>query len=107
VSEIYPPKERDIQRGDRVLGGSMVFVAVRCTIQYIILPFALPLFGLSDAISVAFSTVLEAFALGMIAYNLIRLWNTSWRWRYLALSIVMAGLIGAFLYMDIRYWLGP
>lgn len=106
MSEINLPNEKDIQRGDRILGGSMVFVAVRCTIQYVILPFVLPLFGMSDAISVALSTVLEVAALGMITYNLIRLWNTSWRWRYLGLSVVMGGLIAAFLYFDIRYWVG-
>ncbi len=106
MSEINLPDNRDVQRGDRILGASMVFVAVRCTIQYIILPFVLPLFGLADAVSVVFSAVLEVFALGMIAYNLVRLWNTSWRWRYLALSVVMAGLIGTFLFMDIQYWLG-
>jgi len=106
LSEINLPNERDIQRGDRILGGSMVFIAVRCTIQYMILPFVLPLFGMSDAISVAFSTVLEVFALGMITFNLTRLWNTNWRWRYLALSVVMAGLIGVFLYFDVRYWVG-
>jgi hypothetical protein len=83
LSETNLPGDSDIRRGDRILGGSMVFVAVRCTLQYVILPFILPLFGLSDAISVALSTVLEVVALGMIVYNVIRLWNTNWRWRYL------------------------
>lgn len=106
LSKINLSSERDIQRGNRILGSSMVFVAVRCTIQYVILPFILPLFGMSDAISVALSTVLEVVALGMIIYNLIRLWNTSWRWRYLGLSVVMGGLIVVFLYFDIQYWVG-
>ena len=106
MSQIHLSDDKEIRRSDRILGGSMVFVAVRCTIQYVILPFVLPLFGLSNAVSVVLSTILEVFALGMIIYNLVRLWGTGWRWRYLALSVVMAGLIGTFLYFDIQHWLG-
>ena len=106
MSEINLSDEVETQRSDRILGGSMVFVAVRCIIQYVFLPFVLPLFGLSNAISVVLSAILEVFALGMIIYNLFRLWHTGWRWRYLTLSVVMAGIIGVFLYVDIRRWLG-
>jgi hypothetical protein len=84
------------------MGGSMVFVAVRCTLQYIILPFVLPLVGLSGTLSVAISAIIDVVALGMIAYNIKRLWYTNWRWRYLGLSVVMILIIGLFLFLDIR-----
>lgn len=105
MSDTNLPDEID-QRSDRILGGSMALVAVRCTVQYVILPFVLPLFGLGNNVSVVLSTIVEVFSLGMISYNLIRLWHTGWRWRYLAISVVMAGIIGVFLYVDIRHWLG-
>jgi len=100
-----PPDPR-LKRGDRILGGSFVFVAIRCTLQYIVLPFALPLFGFGSGVSVVISLVLEIFALGMLAYNVWQLWHTSWRWRYLALSVVMASLVGIFIYYDVRALMG-
>ena len=84
----------------------MVFVAARCTIQYIILPFVLPLFGITDTFSVAISLVLEFIAAGMIFFNIHRLWPTSWRWRYLMLSVGMLALIAILVYEDVRVVFG-
>jgi hypothetical protein len=39
------PTNPDVKRGDRIVGGSIVFVAIRCTLQYVVLPFILPFFG--------------------------------------------------------------
>jgi hypothetical protein len=75
---------------------------VRCTIQYILLPFVLPFFGLGGNVGTGISIVIDLLALGMILFNLRRLWNTSWRYRYLALSVVMIALLAVFLYGDIR-----
>jgi len=80
----------------------MAWVAVRCTLQYIVLPFALPLFGVSGSLSIVISLALSLFALGLMAYNVIQLWPTSWRWRYLGLSAVMMLIIGLFVALDIR-----
>jgi len=98
--------ETRLKRGDRILGGSLVFVAIRCTLQYVVLPFILPLIGLGGSLTIVISLVLEVFALGLMAFNVWQLWPTSWRWRYLALSAVMASLVGIFIYMDVRVLLG-
>ena len=93
---------QDIQRGNRVMGGSLVFVAIRCTLQYVVLPFMLPFIGLSSTLSVAISAVLELIALAVIIYNIQRLWHTSWRWRYVGLSVFTITIIAIFLYYDAR-----
>jgi hypothetical protein len=103
-SEILTPATVDIKRSDRLMGGSLVFVAIRCTLQYILLPFVLPFFGLAGSWSVGIATAIDFLALGMIAYNVARLWNTSWRWRYLALSVVMIAILLVFLYQDYKYF---
>ena len=95
-----------LKRSDRILGGSFVFVAIRCTLQYVVLPFVLPLVGLGGTFSVVISLALEVFALGLMAYNVWQLWPTSWRWRYLALSAVAATLVGIFIYTDVRALMG-
>lgn len=95
-----------LKRSDRVLGGSFVFVAIRCTLQYIVLPFVLPVLGLGGRFSVIISLALEVFALGLMTYNVWQLWPTRWRWRYLALSAVAATLVGIFIYTDVRALVG-
>lgn len=87
------------------MGGYIVFVAIRCTLQYVLLPFVLPFVGLNDSVSVAISAVIDVIALGMIAYNIRRLWNTSWRWRYIALSVVMISILAVFLIKDFNFLL--
>jgi hypothetical protein len=104
-SELAKPSPADVKRTDRLMGGSLLFVAIRCTLQYVLLPFVLPFMGLNNTISVGLSVVIDLIALGMIAYNIKRLWNTSWRWRYLALSVVMVAIIAVFLYNDFNYFL--
>lgn len=103
-SERVIPSPADMKRSDRLMGGSLVFVAIRCTLQYVVLPFVLPFFGLAGSWSVGIATAIDLLALGMIAYNVRRLWNTSWRWRYLALSVVMVAILLVFLYQDYKYF---
>jgi hypothetical protein len=104
-SEQVAPTPAQVRGSDRVMGGYILFVAVRCTLQYILLPFVLPLIGLNNAISIALSALIDVFALGMIVYNIRRLWNTSWRWRYVALSVIMVSILAVFLVKDFNFFL--
>jgi hypothetical protein len=89
----------------RALNNSLIFVSIRCTLQYVILPFVLPWFGLGGIFSIVISLVLEVVALGSIIFNIWQLWNTSWRWRYLGLSALMISIIILFLYLDVQHLL--
>jgi hypothetical protein len=104
-SELRNPTPVEVKTSDRLMGGSLVFVAIRCTLQYVVLPFVLPLIGVGGGVSAVIAAVIDVVALGMIAYNIRRLWNTSWRWRYLVLSIVMIAIIALFLYQDYKTFL--
>lgn len=97
-----PPTPEEIKRGDRMVKGSIVFVAIRCTIQYIVLPFVLPLFGLGGGLALWLGIAIDLIALTTIAYNVHRLWHTSWRWRYLGLAVVMTAIIAVLLVQDLR-----
>lgn len=96
-----PHDEKEIEHGQRVLSSSVMVVAIRCTLQYVALPFVLPLIGVSSRVSIWLSGALELFALGFMAYNVRRLWNTSWRWRYIGLSALTASVLLFFLYEDV------
>jgi hypothetical protein len=101
MTELNAPTQKEGGRAEKVLGGSMVWVAIRCTLQYVVLPFILPLFGVSGVLSAWLSLVIEVVAVGMIAYNIRRLWPTSWRWRYIGLSAGMLVVMGLFAYLDV------
>lgn len=105
-NEIQLEEEGDIVHGQRVLGSSLAIVAIRCTLQYVILPFVLPLLGFSGQLSLWLSAALEIFALGMMVYNVRRLWRTSWRWRYLGLSVLMGSMLLMFLILDLQALFG-
>ncbi|TAH50842.1 MAG: hypothetical protein EYC68_13490 [Chloroflexota bacterium] len=105
MSQLNSPSQQEIRRTDKYTGGYLLFVCVRCTIQYVLLPFVLPFFGLRADVAVSISILIDFIALGMITFNVYRLWNTNWRYRYLALSVVMVTILLIFLYNDLRHLL--
>jgi hypothetical protein len=96
------PTSTEIGRGDRALKRSILFSATRCTIQYVLLPFVLPFFGLANSIGAAISMALSVVALGTVWYNVKDLWHTSWRYRYLGMALVMSAIIAIFVVFDVR-----
>ncbi|MCS7060410.1 MAG: hypothetical protein RMN25_04520 [Anaerolineae bacterium] len=92
--------------GDRLFTGSLAFVALRCTVRYIVLPFLLPLAGLSGGLSAVIALVIDAVALTTIFLNVRRLWNTSWRWRYAGLAVVMTVIIAILAWGDLQTLIG-
>jgi hypothetical protein len=60
--------------------------------------------GFSGAWSTGIAAGIDILALGLIGFNVWQLWNTSWRWRYLALSVVMVSILLIFLYQDYKYF---
>jgi hypothetical protein len=99
---ITPPSPAETQRGAQLMNGSLAFAATRCTIQYILLPFVLPFLGLAGGWSTVISMGIDLVALGMIVYNVQRLWHSAWRWRYLGLGLVMTAFLGLFFWLNIQ-----
>lgn len=102
MPETNQPTTAQLDRATKSLGGSLLLSAVRCTLQYIILPFLMPLLGLTGTVSTIISLILSIAAVGIILYNIIELWSTSWRWRYLGLGLVMLFILGVFLVDDLQ-----
>jgi hypothetical protein len=105
MSQLEAPTAQDVRRSDRVIGSAILVSAVRCTLQYVLLPFVLPFFGLGDALSAVASLVLEGVALLLILFNIRRLWHTSWRTRYLVMGSIMIVVLTIFLALDIQHLL--
>lgn len=86
--------------GATVIGVPLLLTAVRCTLQYIVVPFVLPLLSISGSFSPAVNILAGVFSLGVILYNLIRLWHTNWRKRYVLLSLFIIPIVLGSIYLD-------
>lgn len=83
-----------------VIGVPLLLTAVRCILQYILVPFVLPLIGLGLAFSAQVNIAAGLFGVGLILYNLRRLWPTNWGKRYLVLSLIIIPIILFSIYFD-------
>lgn len=90
------------QTGESIFNGLMFWAAARCGMQYVILPFLLPLVRFSESVSVWLNIGISLFAVAVMGRNLWRLWNTSWRRHYLLWSGVAISIILIFLYSDFK-----
>ena len=86
--------------GESIFNGFMLWAACRCGVQYILFPFLLPLIRLSDSVSIWLNIGISLFAITIMGWNIVRLWNTAWRKRYLIWSGIAISIILVFLYSD-------
>lgn len=88
---------------ERAFGFSLVFSGVRCVLQYAILPFVLPLFGVASDAAVPFLLLINVLAMVSIFYSLRRFFRIDYRykWHYLGISIVTLTILTAFIIQDL------
>jgi VIT1/CCC1 family predicted Fe2+/Mn2+ transporter len=91
-------------RAERTMGFGLLFAGVRCILQYAILPFVLPLVGLSDSVAVPISLVLNFVAAGSILYSMSRLWKINYRYKlaYTVVGLTALVILAAFTILDVR-----
>ncbi len=92
--------------GSTVLGIPIILTAIRCTLQYIIVPLVVPLLGWGDTFSPLVNIGAGALAIGVIGYNLVTLWNTNWRKRYLLIAAIFVPFILISAYFDFVKYAG-
>jgi hypothetical protein len=109
-----PPAAREAAAttSSRPLETPLLVSAVRCTLRYIVLPFALPLMGVASGATLGIATgaalgilvTLDVIAAIAIVATLRRLWRVQHprRWQYLPLALGLAGLVGVFFVSDAR-----
>ena len=105
MSQIEMSKEssgpsKDIVMGTAAVGVPIMLTAIRCTLLYILVPFVLPVLGISGFFSPIVNIIAGVFGIGVILYNIKHLWNSNWRRRYLLLSSVIIPFILITMYFD-------
>jgi hypothetical protein len=91
-------------RAERAFGFSLVFSGIRCILQYAILPFVLPILGVTMDAAAPISLVINLVAIVLIIYSLRRFWKIGYRhrWRYLPVALTALVLLVAFITLDLH-----
>ncbi len=91
------------KKPEKLMGYSLAFSAVRCILQYMVLPFVLPIIGLAASWALGLTMAVNIFAIIAIVTSLRRMWRTNYshRWRYMALAAPAFLLLVSFLVLDI------
>lgn len=91
------------KQSERVMGYSLAFSAVRCILQYIILPFILPFIGIAASWALGLTMLVNIAAIVAIIASVRRMWQIRYthRWRYMALAVPAFLLLLSFFVLDI------
>jgi hypothetical protein len=92
----------------RALTFGLLLSAIRCTIQYVLLPFVLPWIGIAASIPPWITLGLGGLAMASLIRNVRSLWRLrhARRWSYLVLAIIVSAALAAFMVTDLRVLLG-
>ncbi|MDP9371749.1 MAG: hypothetical protein M3Q65_04715 [Chloroflexota bacterium] len=96
-----PPLPRSVERAVTL---AVLLAALRCTAQYVLLPFILPWVGLAATVPPWATLALGVLALGSLARAVRQLWRLrhAHRWSYLLLGLVVTAALLLFIAVDLR-----
>ncbi|MBX3048895.1 MAG: hypothetical protein KIT46_01180 [Anaerolineales bacterium] len=94
-----------MQFGTLVIGVPFLLTAIRCTLQYIVVPLLLPLLGVSNTFSPLINVGAGVLSIGVILFNVGSLWHTSWRKRYLLIAAIVIPIILVMMRGDYQAYL--
>jgi hypothetical protein len=88
----------------RAVTFGLLLSAVRCTVQYLLLPFVLPWIGVTATIPPWVTLALGTLALAALARNVRSLWRLHHprRWSYLLLALMVIGSLLVFTVVDLH-----
>ncbi len=98
------PESEKVQRAERAMTYSLAFSAVRCTLQYVALPFVLPVLGIAGDFPPQVFVAINMIAMAAITISVIRLWRIDYKykWQYLAIGVVALMIQVVFTLNDLQ-----
>ena len=91
------------RRAENALTLSLMFSGLRCILQYVLLPFLLPIVGVAADAAVPVLLLINLIAMASIFFSLRRFWTIGYkhRWGYLAVALTALTLLLAFTLHDL------
>ena len=90
----------DERRLNRMFNVSTIVSGIRCTISYLILPFAAPFLGLAPSVGPVLGLTIGAVAWAANVYSIRRFWTSGHRLRK-PVTVVHFGIIGLLIALAI------
>lgn len=104
-ADIATPAAESAQtrRAENALTISLLFSGLRCILQYVLLPFLLPIIGVAADATVPILLLINLIAIASIFLSLRRFWMIGYkhRWSYLLVALAAFTLLVAFTAYDI------
>lgn len=99
-----PAEERAATGAKRALTASLAFSGVRCILMYVVLPFILPLIGITGVFAAQVDVVINLVAIGALVYSVRRFWAINYRHKiaYTAVAVVAGFVMAAFVLLDLQ-----
>ena len=99
-----PTEEQAAAGAKRALTAGLAFSAVRCILMYVILPFVLPLIGLTGVFAVRADIVINLVAMAALGYSVRRFWRINYKHKmaYTFVAAVALVMLAAFLLLDLQ-----
>ena len=109
VHATAPPGTIEPRRGvERAFSWSLVVSGIRCTLAYVVLPFAAPLVGLAPGVGPTIGLAVGAVAIVANVVSYRRFQRSAHRWRRpaMAIHVGVLGLLAVLMVVDAASLLG-
>ena len=88
-----PAEEQAAAGAKRALTAGLAFSAVRCILMYVILPFVLPLIGLTGVFAVRADLLINLVAMAALGYSVRKFWRINYKHKVAYTVVAMAALV--------------
>lgn len=87
----------------RVFSTSVLISGIRCVLAYVVFPWILPLFGLTDWLGPWIGITISIVAIGFNVASIRRFWRADhpWKWAISAINVSVIGLLSILLVVDL------
>jgi len=101
-------RAQESRKTENIFGLSLFFSGARCVLQYVVLPFVLPVIGVAGNFAIQLTLVITVIAVIAIIASLRRFWaiDYAYKWQYLGVALVGLAILFAYIFEDVRLLLG-
>jgi hypothetical protein len=99
-----PSQERAAEGAKRALTASLLFSGVRCILMYVIIPFVLPLIGVTGVFASQLDILINLVAIAALIYSVRRFWQINYHGKvaYTLVAVVAFVFLLIFIALDLR-----
>jgi len=111
ILRVTPVEARTVteeRSAENTFMASMLFTGIRCLLEYIVLPFVLPLLNLSNTIAVPLVLAVNLIALTALIHSVRKFWAIDYKHKraFLGVAIIGGAILILFMVGNLRALLG-